>query len=137
VCDALCADDNSKQKALLDRRVAMLTKRGQRGYAVSGELGGWVGRFDTDADTDVDTDTDPTPIAVPNESAGDTQAKNLFRNRNLLTCALLRSSRNGAIIPCWQKRIKEDAHVLLEICRHFSPRFIDLIDDMNERLESS
>jgi hypothetical protein len=78
VCDALCADDNSKQKALLDRRVAMLTKRGQRGYAVSGELGGWVGRFDTDADTDVDTDTDPTPIAVPNESAGDTQAKNLF-----------------------------------------------------------
>jgi hypothetical protein len=60
----------------------------------------------------------------------------LLRNRNLLTCALLRSSRNGAIIPCWQKRIKEDAHVLLEICRHFSSRFIDLIDDMNERLES-
>jgi hypothetical protein len=31
VCDALSADDNGKQKALLDRRVAMLTKRGQRG----------------------------------------------------------------------------------------------------------
>jgi hypothetical protein len=62
--------------------------------------------------------------------------RQMFRNRNLLTYAPLRSSRNGAIIPCWQKRIKEDAHVLLEICRHFSPRFIDLIDDMNERLES-
>jgi hypothetical protein len=31
VCDALCADDNSKQKALLDRLVVMLTKLGQRG----------------------------------------------------------------------------------------------------------
>jgi hypothetical protein len=40
VCDALSADDNSKQKALLDRRVAMLTKLGQRGDAVSEELGG-------------------------------------------------------------------------------------------------
>ena len=27
------------------------TKLGQRGYAVSEELGGWVGRFDTDADS--------------------------------------------------------------------------------------
>jgi hypothetical protein len=43
--------------ALLDRRVAMLTKRGQRGYALSEELGGWVGRFDTDADTDTDADS--------------------------------------------------------------------------------
>jgi hypothetical protein len=40
VCDALSADDNSKQKVLHDRRVAMLTKLGQRGYAVSEELGG-------------------------------------------------------------------------------------------------
>jgi hypothetical protein len=40
VCEALSADDNSKQKALLDRRVAMLTTLGQRGYAVSEELGG-------------------------------------------------------------------------------------------------
>ena len=31
VCEALSADDNGKQKALLDRRVAMLTKLGQRG----------------------------------------------------------------------------------------------------------
>jgi hypothetical protein len=57
VCDALSADDNSKQKALLDRRVAMLTKLGQRGYALSEELGGWVGRFDTEADTDTDADS--------------------------------------------------------------------------------
>ncbi len=57
MCEALSADDNSKQKALLDRRVAMLTKRGQRGYALSEELGGWVGRFDTDADTDTDADS--------------------------------------------------------------------------------
>jgi hypothetical protein len=39
VCEALSADDNGKQKALLDGRVAMLTKRGQRGDAVSEELG--------------------------------------------------------------------------------------------------
>jgi glutamate synthase domain-containing protein 1 len=59
VCEALSADDNSKQKALLDRILAMLTKLGQRGDAVSEELGGYrVGQFDTDADTDVDTDTD-------------------------------------------------------------------------------
>jgi hypothetical protein len=51
VCDALSADDNSKQKALLDRILAMLTKFGQPGYAVSEELGGWVGQFDTDADS--------------------------------------------------------------------------------------
>jgi hypothetical protein len=37
----VCADDNSKQKALLDRRMAMLSKLGQRGYAVSEELGGY------------------------------------------------------------------------------------------------
>jgi hypothetical protein len=57
-CEALSADDNSKQKALLDRRVAMLTKLGQRGYAVSEELGGYrVGQFDTDTDADTDADS--------------------------------------------------------------------------------
>jgi hypothetical protein len=40
VCEALSADDNSKQKALLDRLVAMLTKLRKRGDAVSEELGG-------------------------------------------------------------------------------------------------
>ncbi|QQO57645.1 MAG: four helix bundle protein [Thiohalocapsa sp. PB-PSB1] len=53
VCEALSADDNSQQKALLDRLVAMLTELGQGGDAVSEELGGYrVGQFDTDADAD-------------------------------------------------------------------------------------
>ena len=39
VCDAMSADDNRKQKALLDRRVKYR-----------------VGQFDTDTDTDPDTD---------------------------------------------------------------------------------
>jgi hypothetical protein len=73
VCDALSADDNSKQKALLDGRVAMPTKLGQRGYALSEELEdiGLVGSIPTPIPI-------PTPIAVANESAGDTQANNLF-----------------------------------------------------------
>jgi len=49
LCEALSADDNRKQKALLDRLVAMLTKLGQRGYAVREELGEYqVSQFDTD-----------------------------------------------------------------------------------------
>jgi hypothetical protein len=57
VCDAMSADDNNQQKALLDRIAAMLTKLGQRGYAVREELGeSGVGQFDTDTDTDTDTD---------------------------------------------------------------------------------
>ena len=39
VCEALSADDNNQQKALLDRLVAILKKLGQRGYAVREELG--------------------------------------------------------------------------------------------------
>ena len=54
-CDAMSAADNRKQKALLDRSVAMRTKRGQRGYSVRAELGeDGVGQFDTDTDTDTD-----------------------------------------------------------------------------------
>ena len=53
VCDALSADDDNQQKARLDRIVAMLTKLGQRGYAVREDLGEYrVGQFDTDTDTD-------------------------------------------------------------------------------------
>jgi hypothetical protein len=53
VCDAMSADDNRKQKALLDLIVAMLTKLGQRGYAVRAELGEYrVSQFDTDTGTD-------------------------------------------------------------------------------------
>ena len=51
VFDAMSADDNRTQKALLDRRVAELAKLGQRGYAVREEVGEYVvGQFDTDTD---------------------------------------------------------------------------------------
>jgi hypothetical protein len=50
--------DVEREKALLDRSVAMLTKLGQRGYALSEELGGYrVGQFDTDTDADTDADS--------------------------------------------------------------------------------
>ena len=52
-CEALSSDDNNQQKALRDRLVVMLTKLGQRGYAVREDLGEYrVGQFDTDTDTD-------------------------------------------------------------------------------------
>jgi len=55
----MSADDNRKQKALLDRRVAELANRGQRGDAMCEEVGEYrVGQFDTDTDTDTDPDTD-------------------------------------------------------------------------------
>jgi hypothetical protein len=38
-CEALSADDNNQQKALLDLTVAMLMKRGQRGDVVREEVG--------------------------------------------------------------------------------------------------
>ena len=51
MCEALSADDNNQQKALLDRLVVMLTKLGQRGYAIREDLGEYgVGQFDTDTD---------------------------------------------------------------------------------------
>jgi len=55
VCDAMSADHNRTQKALLDRSVVMLTMLGQRGDAIRealGEVG--VGPFDADTDTDTD-----------------------------------------------------------------------------------
>ena len=55
VCDAISADDNRKQKALPDRRVAELAKLGQLSYAIREALGeDGVGQFDTDTDTDTD-----------------------------------------------------------------------------------
>jgi len=57
VCEALSADDNNLQTALLDRLVSMLTQLGQRGYAVREELGEYrVSQFDTDTNTDTDAD---------------------------------------------------------------------------------
>ena len=53
VSGAMSADDNRKQKAPLDRSVAMLAKRGQRGDAIREALGKYGGgQFDTDTDTD-------------------------------------------------------------------------------------
>jgi hypothetical protein len=50
-CEALFADDNNQQKVLLDRIMVMLTKLGQRGYAVREELGEYrIGQFDTNTD---------------------------------------------------------------------------------------
>ena len=58
VCEALSADDNNQQKALLDRFVAKLAKLGQRGDAIREALGEYgVGQFDTDTDTETETDT--------------------------------------------------------------------------------
>ena len=57
MCDAMSADHNRTQKALLDRSVVMLTMLGQRGDAIRealGEVG--VGPFDADTDTDTETD---------------------------------------------------------------------------------
>ena len=51
----MSADDNGKQKALLDRIVAELAKLGQRGDAIREALGeSGVGQFDTDTDSDTD-----------------------------------------------------------------------------------
>ena len=55
VCDAMSADDNRKQKALLDPSLPMLAKLGQRGDAIREALGeSGVGQFDTDTDSDTD-----------------------------------------------------------------------------------
>ena len=55
MCDAMSAEDNRKQKALLDRIVGMLTTLGQRGDALREALGeSGVGQLDTDTDTDTD-----------------------------------------------------------------------------------
>jgi len=57
VCGALSAEDNDKAKALIDRIVAMLTKLGQRGYAVHEEL------YEYRAEEN-DTDSDPDPASI-------------------------------------------------------------------------
>ncbi len=55
-CRALSAAENASRKALLDRIVAMLTKLGQRGYAVNEDQAQYsVG---VDPDTDIDPDCD-------------------------------------------------------------------------------
>ena len=57
VCGAMTAEENEKAKALLDRIVAMLTKLGQRGYAVHEEPTVYrADQIDPDTDTDADAD---------------------------------------------------------------------------------
>jgi four helix bundle protein len=57
VCGAISADENEQTKVLLDRIVAMLTKLGQRGYAVrEAPVEYWTEGIDTDTDTDPDAD---------------------------------------------------------------------------------
>ncbi len=56
VCGALPADENTNRKALLDRIVAMLTKLGQRGYAVHENRAEYTAKIDPDTDSDPDTD---------------------------------------------------------------------------------
>ena len=60
VCGAITPVENEKAKALLDRIVAMLTKLGQRGYAVHEE----TEEYRTNQ-IDPDTDTDPDPEGKP------------------------------------------------------------------------
>lgn len=65
VWGALSAEENAIRKALLDRIVAMLTKLGQRGYAVhENQVQCTVG---------VDSDTDSDPDAAGNQEQTDRQ----------------------------------------------------------------
>jgi four helix bundle protein len=63
VCGAISAEQNVEAKALLDRMVAMLTKMGQRGYAVHENVEDYSAHFfDTDPDPDAEehkSDTNP------------------------------------------------------------------------------
>jgi hypothetical protein len=59
VCGAITSEENEKAKALLDRIVAMLTKLGQRGYAVCEE----PGEYRTKESTSI-----PIPTPTPKEA---------------------------------------------------------------------
>jgi hypothetical protein len=66
VCGALTAEQNAQAKMVLDRIVAMLTKLGQRGYAMHEEAGEYrAGRNDTDSDTDPDPEGNRKPENEP------------------------------------------------------------------------
>jgi len=72
VCGALSAKENAETKALLDRIVAMLTKLGQRGYAVHEEPRAYrVDLVDTDSDTDPDADGNAKQEKSQPEGPGD------------------------------------------------------------------
>jgi four helix bundle protein len=74
VCGAMTAEENEKTKALLDRIVAMLTKLGQRGYAVHEEPATYgASRIDPEPDTDPDPDGKTTQSGRQPEGPGDSQ----------------------------------------------------------------
>ena len=49
-------EENANRKALLDRIVAMLTKLGQRGYAVNEDQAQYTAGVDPDTDSDPDAE---------------------------------------------------------------------------------
>ncbi|MBM4149920.1 MAG: four helix bundle protein [Lentisphaerae bacterium] len=59
VCGALSPEEDATRKALPDRIVAMLTKLGQRGYAVHEDQAQYAVGIDPDTDSDPDTDVNP------------------------------------------------------------------------------
>ena len=68
ICGALSSEENATRKALLDRIVAMLTKLGQRGYAVHEDKAQYIEGIDPDPDPDPDAEgnqeqTDGEPLA--------------------------------------------------------------------------
>ena len=74
VCGAMTAEENEKTKALLDRIVAMLTKLGQRGYAVHEESADYgTGGIDPDTNTDPDPDGTRRQRRRQPEGPGDSQ----------------------------------------------------------------
>jgi len=65
-CGALSPEQNAQAKMLLERIVAMLTKLGQRGYAIHEEPGEYrEDRNDTDSDTDPDPEGNRKPENEP------------------------------------------------------------------------
>jgi hypothetical protein len=90
VCGALSAEDNASRKALLDRIVAMLTKLGQRGYAVFEEQAGYAAGVDSDTDSDPDTERSPFLPRSPPELKKSSDVR-------LEICMLEKESESGSV----------------------------------------
>ena len=70
MCGALASAENAKQKKILDRIAAMLTKLGQRGYSV-GEASNYRNRDKAESDcvTESDPDSDPDSDCITGKTA--------------------------------------------------------------------
>jgi len=75
VCGALSAEDNASRKAMLDRIVAMLTRLGQRGYAVQENATQYPLKNDTDTDSDPDPDVNVKHTDRPPSGSGDSERR--------------------------------------------------------------